>query len=476
MTPEYASPEQIKGETVTTATDIYSLGVVLYKILTDSLPYNTKGKTNGELLKTISENEPITPSLIEREKGRKGEREKSNSSSNFSPSPLLPFSPSQIKGDLDNIILKSLRKEPERRYETVEQFSADIWRFIDDLPILARPATLSYQASKFFQRNKISVIAGILIFLSLITGIAVAIWQANVARKQANFAFNMQSQAELETQHAKAEEEKAKKITAYMSKVFSYANPHWYAEGAKFKGETKVIEVMDDLSDKIDMEFAGQADIQAELHHKFAEVFAAVAGFGINERSKQYKAKALDHIRRALELRRQFYGERHELVAKDMVYLYWCGGVEEKDRATFLMEAINMMRETNPNNLNLPYMLSDYTNRLMMPDTAEKYHEQYRNGVFPPTDENKYQIGERYLREMLPVFRLHYKEDNYAIFAAECKLAYTLAMQEKWTDFDEHYAVCKQGEEKLKGGKSSEAMRKRVELVEKVLAEKNNLK
>ncbi len=76
MTPEYASPEQIRGETVSTASDIYSLGVVLYKILTDSLPFNTKGKTNGELLKAITEQKPAAPSLIEGEKRRKGEEEK----------------------------------------------------------------------------------------------------------------------------------------------------------------------------------------------------------------------------------------------------------------------------------------------------------------------------------------------------------------------------------------------------------------
>ncbi len=459
MTPEYASPEQIKGESVTTATDIYSLGVILYKLLTATLPFDLKGKTNGELLKIITETEPAMPSAIV-----SGQTENPKSKIQ---------NPKLLTGDLDNIILKSLRKEPELRYQTVEQFSADIWRFIDGMPVLARPATLAYRASKFYGRNKIAVLATAFIFVSLITGISIAIWQASVAHAQAQMAVEAQHQAEME-------EAKAKKITAYMSKVFSYANPHWYAEGARFKGDTKVIEAMDDLSDKIDTDFAGQADIQAELHHKFAETFASVAirdryGVAINERSKQYIAKALDHIRRALELRRQFYGERHELVAKDMVYLYWCGGVEEKDRATYLMEAINMMRETNPQNLNLPYMLADYTNRLMMPDIAEKYHEQYRNGVFPLTTENKYEIGERYLREMLPVFRLHYKEDNYTIFVAECQLAYTLAMQEKWSDFDEHYRVCKQGETKLQDTDTAEGMRKSVELVEQVLAEKHNL-
>jgi eukaryotic-like serine/threonine-protein kinase len=463
MTPEYASPEQIKGEIVTTATDIYSLGVVLYIMLTGTFPYNFENKTNGKILTEITDSEPLKPSAI------------SNFRIQISNSAIQ--NPKSLKGDVDNIILKSLCKEPERRYKTVEQFSADIWRYIDGIPIMARPATLFYQASKFYQRNKVSVLAGIFVFLALVAGIAAALSQANSAREQANIALEMQRHSELEAEHAKIEEEKAKKITAYMSKVFSYANPQWYAEGAKFKGETKVIEAMDDLGDKIDTDFAGQPDIQAELHHKFADIFGSVSipkgkSEAEIERSKKYNAKALDHARRALELRRQFYGERHELIAKDMVYLYWRGGVDEKDRAAYLMAAINMMRETNPQNLNLPYMLEDYLNRLMMPEISEK-HEQYRNAVLPPTTENKYQIAERYLREMLPVFRLHYKEDNYAIFAAECKLAYTLAMQGKWTDFNEYYSDCKQGEEKLKGGSLAEGMKKNVELVEKVLAENN---
>ena len=121
-----------------------------------------------------------------------------------------------------------------------------------------------------------------------------------------------------------------------MSKIIGYANPRWYAEGAKFGKDARVIDAIVDLSDKIDIEFAGQADIQAELHHKFADIFVSIAkrdrfGFAINEQSKQYVAKSLDHARRALALRRQFYGERHELVAKDMVYLIWCGGVEENE-------------------------------------------------------------------------------------------------------------------------------------------------
>ena len=470
MTPDYASPEQVKGEQVTTATDIYSLGLVLYKILTDAHPFNLTGKTNGELLKIISENVPTIPSdtLQEREKG--------NLSSKISPFLQLSISPSQLKGDIDNIILKSLRKEPERRYKTVEQFSADIWRFIDGLPVLARPATFSYRASKFYGRNKIAVLATAFIFISLIAGISTAIWQASVAREQARIATESQRLAELETAKANSEEEKAKKITAFMSKIISYANPAWFAEGAKYKGNARVIDVLDDLSDKIDTEFDGEADIQAELHHKFAEVYNVV-GHREKEpaRSETLVQKQKFNALRALELRRQFYGERHELVAKDMFFAYYFLGKDDREQAEILAQAIEMMRETNPHNLNLPYMLEAYSSRIMLPHKPET-HEAYRNAVIPPTVENKYEIGERYIREALPIFRFHYKEDNYAIFANECRLAYTLAIQEKWTDFDEHYRVCRQGETKLQDTDLAKGMRTNVELVERILAEKNNLK
>lgn len=468
MTPEYASPEQIRGETISTATDIYSLGVVLYKILTNSHPFDLKGKTNGELLKAITENEPIMPSAITNYKLQISNENQDNRKSQIA-------NRKSLKGDLDNIILKSLRKKTERRYQTVEQFSADIWRYIDGLPITARRATVAYRASKFYQRNKLTVIAGIIVFLSLITGIAVAIWQADVARRQADFATKMQSQAEkmqsqseIETTRAKSEEEKAKKISQFMFKVISYANPAWYGEGARFGGRARVIDALEDLSDKIDTEFATEADVAAELHHKFSEVFLMAQTV---ETAEKFEQRRKFHALRALELRKQFYGERHELVAKDLFYAYAFIGKNDSEQAALLAEAIEMMRETNPKNLNLPYMLEAYAATLILPE-REARHEIYRKAARPATDENKYAIAERYLRESLPIFRFHYKEDNEAIFMNECRLAYTLAKQENRKDFDEHFAICKQGAEKSKDGKLSEVRRKEIELVEKALAEK----
>jgi hypothetical protein len=155
-----------------------------------------------------------------------------------------------------------------------------------------------------------------------------------------------------------------------------------------------------------------------------------------------------------------------------MFYLWGAGDVEKADEAKYLSEAIQMMRETNPHNLNLPYMLEAYTSRLMLPDTRET-HEEYLQAVIPSTDENKYQIAERYLLESLPIFREHYKEDNSAIFANECKLAYAEVMQNKLAEAEPHYRICKESADKLENENHAKIIRKYSSLIEEVLAANN---
>jgi serine/threonine protein kinase/Tfp pilus assembly protein PilF len=150
MTPEYASPEQIKAETVTPASDIYSLGVLLYELLTGHRPYRFKNRAPHEVARVICEEEPIPPSAAgegEKEKRRKGEKEKV-SDYKISSSHLLPFSSSELRGDLERIILKALRKNPAERYNTVKEFSEDISNYLAGKPVSAtffsvRPQTLA---------------------------------------------------------------------------------------------------------------------------------------------------------------------------------------------------------------------------------------------------------------------------------------------------------------------------------------------
>jgi len=171
MTPEYASPEQVRGEPVTTASDVYSLGVVLYELLTGTSPYRFTSHAPREVERAITQQEPTRPSTataLHR-----------NQYSEISNQKLL-------RGDLDNILLMALRKERERRYQSVEQFSEDIRRHLESRPVLARKDTTAYRAAKFIRRNKAATIAATLVFLSLVAGLVATTWEANRAKRRFN--------------------------------------------------------------------------------------------------------------------------------------------------------------------------------------------------------------------------------------------------------------------------------------------------
>ena len=169
MTPAYASPEQITGKAIGTTSDTYALGVILYELLTGRKPYQINSKSLIEIERAILRDEPQKPSVSIRT------IDKSTANA------VSPNISSRLRGDLDCIVLKAMRKNPEDRYSSVHEFSEDIWRHLNGVPITARPLTLGYRAGKFFRRNKVSVIAGLLVFLSLCVGTAAALWQASEA-------------------------------------------------------------------------------------------------------------------------------------------------------------------------------------------------------------------------------------------------------------------------------------------------------
>ena len=173
MTPEYASPEHLRGEPVTTASDVYSLGVVLYRLLTGQLPHRLKAQSAEDMARTVGQTEPQRPSAVtDATSGRR------------------------LRGDLDNIVLMALRKEPERRYPSVEQFSDDIRRHLEARPVLARRDTLAYRAGKFVRRNTAASVAAALVVLSLVGGIVMTTWQAERAREQEAIAVAEKARAE----------------------------------------------------------------------------------------------------------------------------------------------------------------------------------------------------------------------------------------------------------------------------------------
>jgi len=150
-----------------TTSDIYSLGVVLYKLLTGQSPYRTKTTRPDELARAIAEQDPERPSTAI-----------GQSTSDVS------HHPKSLRGDLDNIVLMAMRKEPSRRYESAAQFSADIQRHLEGLPVIARKDTFIYRASKFIKRYRVGVAAAFLIAVSLVAGMVATAWQAQAARQE----------------------------------------------------------------------------------------------------------------------------------------------------------------------------------------------------------------------------------------------------------------------------------------------------
>jgi len=233
MTPEFAAPEQILGDPVSTATDVYSLGVLLYLLLTGERPYDVRGKTPAELQRIICEETPPKPS-------------------SKAPAP----NQRRIRGDLDLIVMTALQKAVDRRYQSPAALAQDLQRFREGHAIVARADSATYRLAKFVGRHRVGVaITGLLVL-----GFAGAASREHVLRTR-----------------AQVEARKSAEVRGFLVKVFDVADPDgWGPEGDR----TTARELLDRGASRIDSTLADQPDIQAELRNVLGRVYTNLGLYG----------------------------------------------------------------------------------------------------------------------------------------------------------------------------------------------------
>lgn len=295
-TPQYAAPEQVAGELVTTATDIYALGVLLHKLLTDTYPLDLEGKSLAEIEKTIKEISPSFPSqsfssLSSRKKS--AERRKANVSEIVK----------KLQGDIDAIVLKSIRKEPEYRYASVSQLIEDIERYQTGNPLIARQGTLKYRTAKFFRRHRTGLAAAAIFLISAIGFTGFYTWQIAEERNIAQL-----------------ERDKSEQVTEYISNIFLKAHPD------NAQGDTlNIFDLLDLGSSEIESTLEDEPEVQAAMMDVMGQVYL---GMGMLDEAKELFQKEIDILE-------EHVGREHADVARGMYglgqVLWQEGKYEEAD-------------------------------------------------------------------------------------------------------------------------------------------------
>ena len=324
MTPAYASPEQIRGERIGTTSDIYSLGVILFELLTGEKPYKINSKSQIEIERAILETEPERPSVVQSPKSKVQ-----------SESPALGIRHSALlKGDIDNIILKALRKNPNERYSSVQEFSEDIRRHLVGLPVSARPLTYGYRAAKFYQRNKVSVIAGAFVFVALFTGIIIALWQAQIARAERARAENRFNEVR----------ELANNV------IFKYHDAIAALPGATAAREMLVTDALKYL-DNLSNEAEGNTELQRELaaaYLKLGDVQGKQyeANLGDTEGAVRSYQKAVALLESVVEKDKNNLAAKFELVrAYEALFAVYMRFADQETKLAVLEKALNLQNE-----------------------------------------------------------------------------------------------------------------------------------
>ncbi|MCP5044452.1 MAG: serine/threonine protein kinase, partial [bacterium] len=342
FTPDYASPEQILGDAVSTATDVYSLGVVLYELLTGERPFRVETRSPGELVKSAELRRMELPSKrfsrLDPDSARRRAALRSSQ-------PRIVEA--ALTGDLDRIVAKALDPDPELRYTSIDRLADDLQRFLAGLPVRARRATWQYRSRKFISRHRILVSSIVSVSLLILGGFGTAVWQWQEA-------LTAGERAELSAS-------RMQNTNRFLVSLFEAGNPRWNVD-RKHKGpETRILDVLEEASRRLDTDLATGPVERADLHHVLGDAFLAV---GLGDR-------ATSHFERSSELRQAALGELHEDTARALYY--------EAVVAPTLRQQISKLRRSieietrleRPSS-NFPYALIDGAWRLMLAGQIEE--------------------------------------------------------------------------------------------------------
>ncbi|GJM24319.1 MAG: hypothetical protein DHS20C16_07340 [Phycisphaerae bacterium] len=260
LTPEYSSPEQVRGDTVTTSTDVYSLGVVLYEMLTGFRPYQLTDMPRYEAERVICEFDPMPPSIARSRSDSPGPLS-TNGSAKLDAPTRTPSDQkrlrNQLRGDLDRIVMATLQKDPNRRYGSVEQLVEDIKRYFAGQPISARKDTIGYRVGKFVKRNKPQVAGATIATLALIAALVSTTFSLSRASKSERIAVN-------QTRIAQAAHGEAQGVVDFMETLLASASPFERGQGVT------VVDLLDNAEAMIKTHLADRPGVEANVRMALA--------------------------------------------------------------------------------------------------------------------------------------------------------------------------------------------------------------